>query len=478
MARLTRVCRVHRRERARRHRGAARREHVIQDSRPGERVAEHEGIAVDGKEQRGEPRLERLRHHRVRHARRRAQEPPVEVRTEQSRRVQHEALVRTERLEACPHTVRQRVRHTRRRQDLLDEERQAVSRALHLLHEIVVGVGRAGTHHVGHLLGPQPSEANERGRAATMQTFGCREPGRPRLATSRHHPQHGLAGEVVGQVFDDFHRVRIGPMQILENDDQTPPCRPTPQHTDERLASYRRRHVTVPVPPRVDRRQHRRQRRKPRAQIGVVGNAPLARRLGQHLGQRSIGRTRAPGDRPAHHHEEALRSRLVSDLASQPRLTDSRLAGDEHHPAATLGRAGESITHCGKLPGSPDHPRAQHRSHALTRTARRPTWKADRSRGRSPRSGRSAQRPRALPSASRQIPPAPAASIAVAGRPEHTPSVGLASIATPGSEEGRGFRSSWRLRQIREGHQPPRCTTSANARRFGVTIGRSGRSAG
>ena len=125
------------------------------------------------------------------------------------------------------------------------------------------------------------------------------------LAPTRRHAQQRLAPDVVAEVLDDRKGVRVGPMQILEHHDQRAGPSQSPQQTQDSLATYRRRRITMA--PAAEGRHNCPERREPRRKVPVVGEITITQRLEQRFGQRPIRGAGAAGDRPARYHRHVPR---------------------------------------------------------------------------------------------------------------------------------------------------------------------------
>ena len=102
---------------------------------------------------------------------------------------------------------------------LLDGERQPVAVGEQPLHDLAVHVllVQAVGDHQPDVGGGQPGQVENRGGPAGVHRpdhVQCR--GR-RAVAQRRHAQHGLAGEVVGQVLHDRQGLRVGEMQVFQH---------------------------------------------------------------------------------------------------------------------------------------------------------------------------------------------------------------------------------------------------------------------
>jgi hypothetical protein len=157
------------------------------------------------------------------------------------------------------------------------------------------------------------------------------------FAPAGGHAEHGLGGQIVAQVLHDRERVRVGPVQVFEHQQQAGAPGEPPQQLQHGLAAHRCRVVTAAVTFRTaDRGNHRPQRGQPRRQAGVVGKHALAQRLQQRLCHRPVRDAGAGGYGTAGKHRRPARPRLGGQFASQPGLADPRLAGEEHHRARAV----------------------------------------------------------------------------------------------------------------------------------------------
>ena len=213
------VRRVHSGERGFRQPAAARRQLPVDDGLAGERVPEPEDLAVDGHQLGGDGALQGRGDGAVRHGGGGRQQLPVEAAAKQRGRLEHPPFFRAERGQPGADGLGEGRGHARRGEHLLDEERHAVGCSLGPQDQLVVGPGDAGTDHVLDRVGVQPLERQVPGGAPARQP-PRQAGGRFRLVPAGGDAQHALAAEVVRQILKERQGVRIGPVQVLEGDDQ------------------------------------------------------------------------------------------------------------------------------------------------------------------------------------------------------------------------------------------------------------------
>ena len=234
-------------------------------------------------------------------------------------------------------TVEKRTRRHGDRQEFLDKEGNPVgslSEGEHLGRD-AVGI-QTCPHHVGHLGVGETSQLEDLDRATGLQHPGEFERCRSLLDTGRDQAQHPLGGEIVGQVLDDAERLRVGPVQVLENDDTSAVGQDTKkaQHAltqgdDGRL------HFGLGAPPFGKQPA---ESSSERCELGRVGQPVDPNRRAQRFGQRAVGDRRLGLDSPTPDHHEATARGDLSSLSGESRLADPRLTEHEHDTAPPLRR--------------------------------------------------------------------------------------------------------------------------------------------
>ena len=161
-----------------------------------------------------------------------------------------------------------------------------------------------------------------------MQPDGEVHRGGRRFAPGSCHAEHGLGGKIVGQVLDHGKRVGVGPVQILEQDDQRGGLGQPAQQAQDCFAADGRRMVALAIA--AGGRNDRAKRGQPRSQAGVGGEPAISQRLQQRFGQRPVRRAGAARYRPAGNHCHPVGPGLAGYLAGQAGLADPRLASEEY----------------------------------------------------------------------------------------------------------------------------------------------------
>ena len=154
----------------------------------------------------------------------RRQDLPVEVMPQHRRGLQDGTLAVGELSQPPAHRLADGLRDAGRGQQLLHEERHALR---HLPDPgLLSGVraGRAGGDHLRHLTLRQAAEWEMHdARPSPLPPGQLRCRGR-RISAEGDDEQEMLADGVVGQILHQGHRIRVGPVQILQGDHQ--PIRP------------------------------------------------------------------------------------------------------------------------------------------------------------------------------------------------------------------------------------------------------------
>jgi hypothetical protein len=213
------------RERVRRGLAQPGRQHGHQHCLPGQGVAEAKPLLICGDE---DPigRAGQGAGHQLRGLPAgRGQDLPVEVPTQDRRRLEHGALPAGKLGQPFPHRLADRPGDAGSGQELLDEQRHALGHPSDAVTRIGVGAGGAGGDHLRHLAGGQPAERQVHdARPSPLPPGEVRRRGR-RLGPQRHREQQRLAARVVGQVLDqgDHEPVRPQPAQQLQH--RLPPDR-------------------------------------------------------------------------------------------------------------------------------------------------------------------------------------------------------------------------------------------------------------
>ena len=236
-------------------------------------------------------------------------------------------------------------------EQLLDVEGVAL-RQPHEVLDLRVGRLRAGDG-VRELRDPRPAERGEldplgRVRVQALERIQQRQQRDAQLVGPEGgHEQHLVAlRQAAGEERDQPARGGIGPVQVLEHDDQRREPLEDAQHE---LADLRRR-------------------RRGSQPVEVVAHRVVEVRLGdqraQHRRQRRVGHgLGADRQAAADQHGGALGARDLRELGDEPRLADPRLARHQQHAGALLAGAVERSDEAAQLLAPPDQAGADDPSH-------------------------------------------------------------------------------------------------------------------
>ena len=147
-----------------------------------------------------------------------------------------------------------------------------------------------------------------------------------KLLAHRAHQQDRLAGCLEGDVLEQAQRRRVGPLQVLERD-------------QERMAPARRRQRARD---RVEQEEALgRSPREPGQELAELARAAVEE-LAQHLHPEPERRNALLGAIARKQHARAARGGLRGEVLDEPRLADPRGAGDQRDRAAPLDGLGEA----------------------------------------------------------------------------------------------------------------------------------------
>jgi hypothetical protein len=164
-----------------------------------------------------------------------------------------------------------------------------------------------------------------------------------------HHQQPGTL-QLPAREPQQGQRRRVGPVQIVQHQQQRPAGRRRPQEPGEAVEQPEAGRLRLD---RRRRRQVRQARADGRHDLGDVGGAGAhllaqRRRVGgldvgaDHLDPRPERGRALPLPAAAPQHQGTTRSRLGRQLLGQPGLADAGLAGHQHHPAPA-GKGGVQV---------------------------------------------------------------------------------------------------------------------------------------
>lgn len=188
-----------------------------------------------------------------------------------------------------------------------------------------------------HLVWAEPPQRERLGCAPPQQVGQRATDRRRRVIASRRHDEHRRRREVERDVSQQRHRQRVGPVQVLEEDQQPRRARCPPQPLGHGLADAETHRIVVEI-----RRGH--------------GREDL-------LQLRDARADPAPG--PQHGRTRVVDGIPVGDLQAQGRrplpgrvsqrcLADAALTGHEHETAPARRRGGERPVDDGELFGATD----------------------------------------------------------------------------------------------------------------------------
>ncbi len=202
----------------------------------GQRVPEAEGRAVRRDQHLLHRELQRLSHQGLVLAGHGGQQPPVEVAAEDGRGLDHRSLRGAEPGQPLADGLGERLRQPGRGQQVLHQQRHSFGRGLDPAPEFVGCVREAGLDHAGHVLVAEPVEPEGADAGPAPQAMGDFQCARRWAVPQGEHEQQRLALEVLAQVLHQGHGVRVGPVQVLQADDQALGCEP-PEQLDQRLTA-------------------------------------------------------------------------------------------------------------------------------------------------------------------------------------------------------------------------------------------------
>jgi hypothetical protein len=262
-----------------------------------------------------------------------------------------------------------------RGEELLDEEGIAVGPLVDALRHGALGRRPQDRRRQRTRLGRV--EAVEVDPLRPARAFQLRQPGPHRVPavelvrSDRQRQADSLGAHGPDQVRDRIPGGRVGPVQVLDHEQQRLQVAQAVDHAQDGLEQPRLR----PLGARIDadgrardhaRRRFRRERRHEPGELRTVGPDHLGSRLGrqvvgepaQRLDQRAIREAALPdvGARAADDaHVQALRE--GGQLGDEPRLPDARLARDQQVPGLALDGRRQGLARAGQLAVAADHGR-------------------------------------------------------------------------------------------------------------------------
>ncbi len=354
------------RERIRRRPAQPGRQHGHQHRLPGQGVAELEPRPVSGDENPVDRPGQGSGYHLCGLPTGRRQYLPVEVTPHHRRHLENSALVVGELGQPPAHRVADGLRDAGRGQQLLHEEGHALRQPPHPGLLFGVAAGRASGDHLRHLALRQAAEREvHHARPSPLPPGQVRCRGR-RLSAEGDGEQERLAGDVVGQVLHQRHRIGVRPVQVLHGDHQ--PIRPQaaqePQYClpPDSLAVHAAAQASRRAAGHCSRQQGG-QVRQPWRQRGIIGQRPPPQQLQQGLGHRPVRSASRGGDRPARHHQHLPVGSHPRQLPYQAGLADAGLTRDDCAAALAGERSGKGRLQRLDLGPPPHQDRAQHLPH-------------------------------------------------------------------------------------------------------------------
>jgi hypothetical protein len=254
-----------------------------------------------------------------------------------------------------------------RLQDLFHEERVPLGLAVHRRREVDRDLFAHQRHQeLARLLGREALQGDARREPLAVPVHERR---RERMRAVELHlavrggEQHALVAQAAQQVAHQPQRARIGPVQVVDVE-QNPACPGRiAQHVRDRvheqelfLVGRQRRVFGEGAEPRRDLRRQLRQARSAvaqrRAQAVVVRLVPHEATEG--LGEREVRRRGFVFVASAGEHQAAVERRLDQELLREACLTRARLAADEKQVARPVAGARPQLARFGQLLGAAD----------------------------------------------------------------------------------------------------------------------------
>ena len=271
-------------------------------------------------------------------------------------------------------------RSSRRRQQLLGEERVAVGAAHHALEELG---RRAGSQDRLEL-----ARYGVRGQRRELQPGHARVPrqlcepvkrrvaGREILGSGGEHQQHPLAVQVADKEGHEVTAGPIDPVDVLDREQcrrhRTHPL----QQPDHALVQPSRWDGRLGRQRRVDRLgwdelgDDAREVRTRRTQQPIeLARAHAPSQAPERLDERQVREAVTEVETATDHRPAAARADTLSELGDQPRLADPGFAADDHDRGTPLGSLSERAIELGEVRVAPDEHGARDTPHPADGTA-------------------------------------------------------------------------------------------------------------
>ncbi len=155
--------------------------------------------------------------------------------------------------------------------------------------------------------------------------------------------QDRQVGDAAREVRDEAQRRQVGPLRVVDRDQQRAVGGQVGRHPPQRVQGARERRVRpgVVVGSTLERRE-RRPRRSGQQRVADLAAVARDRSLDELAHDRPRDRAlELVADRPQA--AEAAQLGQRARIGDEPRLADARRALDDEHAAATVGRAGEGV---------------------------------------------------------------------------------------------------------------------------------------
>lgn len=326
----------------------------------------------------------------LRERRERLKELPVETPAQNRGGEQYVSRLCTEAFQAAPHAVGERKRHNgfnhsrhgprptivdkgarrhRNRQQFFDQKGHPVSSRRETQHLVGHGGGvQTRADHVGDFTLIESGQLEDRGHASRPQG-SSQVPSRGSLiGAQRAQTQHPLRGQVVGEVFDNRQRLRISPVEILQDEQTAPVTGHGPQEAQNRLSQRHDRVVQAAAPLDAPLRHQTPEDGSERRQLRRKPTTDTHRRA-ERLRERPIRDRGGGAYRPPPQKRQPTALGIRCHDLSEARLADPGLTQEKNHTAATVGGRCECFVERGQLAVPSDHVRGQHGS-----TGRSGSW--------------------------------------------------------------------------------------------------------
>ena len=148
----------------------------------------------------------------------------------------HRSLRFAEPGQALADCLGERLRQPGRRQQVFHQQRYSFGGGLHPAQEFRLWFRDAGMDHARHVRIAEPVKFEVKYAWPAPLPAGDFQRGRRPVGAQGKHAQHRLAIKVLAQVLHQGNGVRVGPVQVLQHDDQAARREP-PEQLDQRLTA-------------------------------------------------------------------------------------------------------------------------------------------------------------------------------------------------------------------------------------------------